>query len=215
MKKNYYEILEISENASQEIVEKAYKTLAMKYHPDLHGNSTCDENYEEKLKLINEAYEVLKDKEKRAEYDEELARIRIEESTKAQQNSWINENQANNHAISEDRKDEPLNALNQENQWQDELIQEELRQKALRQEQAINQAYQKAYNDAYIQELKRRGFKIRYKKTPKDYLRIVITFIILILLAVFLWQIPFIHNYFIDLYENNSIVHILLSPFFG
>ena len=56
--KNYYEILEVDRKASPEVIDKAYKTLAKKYHPDLQ-----DENnkniYAEKMKEINEAYDVL------------------------------------------------------------------------------------------------------------------------------------------------------------
>ena len=41
--KNYYEILEVDKNASEEVIEKAYKTLAKKYHPDLQNNSDCQD----------------------------------------------------------------------------------------------------------------------------------------------------------------------------
>lgn len=49
MKENYYDILEINKNASPEIIEKAYKTLVKKYHPDLQENNQKN-NYEEKIK---------------------------------------------------------------------------------------------------------------------------------------------------------------------
>jgi len=60
--KDYYQILGISRNASQEEVKKAYRKLAHKYHPDKGGD-------EKKFKQINEAYQTLSDKEKRAQYD--------------------------------------------------------------------------------------------------------------------------------------------------
>ena len=41
MEENYYDILEVSKNASPEIIEKAYKTLVKKYHPDLQKNEKC------------------------------------------------------------------------------------------------------------------------------------------------------------------------------
>jgi curved DNA-binding protein CbpA len=63
---NYYKILEVSPNASEEVIRSAYKTLAKKYHPDAAMN---DIDIEEKMKLINEAYETLIDSEKRAAYD--------------------------------------------------------------------------------------------------------------------------------------------------
>lgn len=63
---NYYKILEVSPNASEEVIRSAYKALAKKYHPDASMN---DMDIEEKMKLINEAYETLVDPEKRAAYD--------------------------------------------------------------------------------------------------------------------------------------------------
>lgn len=64
--KDYYQILGVSRDASQDDVKKAYRRLARKYHPDLNPG---DKTAEEKFKEINEAYAVLGDPEKRAEYD--------------------------------------------------------------------------------------------------------------------------------------------------
>lgn len=71
MDKNYYEILEIDRNASPEIIDKAYKTLAKKYHPDLQDEAHKKES-EEKFKIINEAYQVLSNPEQKALYDQNL-----------------------------------------------------------------------------------------------------------------------------------------------
>lgn len=68
--KNYYDELEVSKNASPEIINKAYKVLAKKYHPD-----TTTENKqeaEERFKKISEAYEILSNEQKRIEYDNSL-----------------------------------------------------------------------------------------------------------------------------------------------
>ncbi len=65
--KDYYKILGVQKNASQDDIKKAYRKLAMKYHPDHNpGNKSA----EEKFKDINEAYQVLSDKEQRARYDQ-------------------------------------------------------------------------------------------------------------------------------------------------
>ncbi len=67
-KKNYYEILGVKKDASDEEIKAAYKKLVKMYHPDLHPN---DPLAAEKFKEINEANEVLSDKQKRAAYDYE------------------------------------------------------------------------------------------------------------------------------------------------
>lgn len=64
---NYYEILEVSVNASKEVIKNAYRALIKKYHPDSYtGNK---EFAQEKMKKINEAYETLIDDKKRLLYD--------------------------------------------------------------------------------------------------------------------------------------------------
>ncbi|OAG28309.1 DnaJ C-terminal domain-containing protein [Thermodesulfatator autotrophicus] len=66
MAKDYYKILGVSRNATQEEIKKAYRRLALKYHPDRNrGNKEAEERFKE----INEAYAVLSDPEKRRQYD--------------------------------------------------------------------------------------------------------------------------------------------------
>lgn len=59
---NHYKTLGVSQNADTEEIKKSYRKLALKHHPDRGGNA-------ETFKLINQAYDVLKDSQKRAEYD--------------------------------------------------------------------------------------------------------------------------------------------------
>ncbi len=65
--KDYYEVIGVKRDASQEDIKKAYRKLARKYHPDLNPG---DKAAEQKFKEINEAYEVLSDPKKRADYDQ-------------------------------------------------------------------------------------------------------------------------------------------------
>ena len=66
-KRDYYEVLGLKKGASEDEIKKAFKSMARKYHPDLHPD---DKEAAEKFKEINEAYEVLSDSEKRARYDQ-------------------------------------------------------------------------------------------------------------------------------------------------
>lgn len=66
-KRDYYEVLGVSKNASDDEIKKAYRKLAVKYHPDKNPG---DKEAEAKFKEINEAHDVLSDKQKRARYDQ-------------------------------------------------------------------------------------------------------------------------------------------------
>lgn len=115
--KNYYDELEVSKTASKDVIEKVYKVLAKKYHPDT--TSETDKQFaEEKFKIISEAYEVLSDDEKRKLYDIELEQnnptisyedyINVINQRDALNSSLINlQNQLNSYNIN------PQNQFNQ------------------------------------------------------------------------------------------------------
>ncbi len=197
MNKNYYDILQVNKNASPEIIEKAYKTLAKKYHPDLQTEEN-KKQAEEILKEINEAYEVLSDSEKKQSYDKLLMEME-QEKTETSQNT-------STEAIQ--RKKEEF--IKQQLQYQEQLK----REQEIAYQQQLQQARQKAYYDAYIQDLKNRGYRIRYQKSWKDYIRGFIAILIVILVLFLLWQIPFIQNFFLNLYENNPILQTIVNFFF-
>jgi len=66
-KRDFYEVLGVEKSASEDDIKRAYRQAAKKYHPDLHPG---DAGAEAKFKEVNEAYEVLSDKEKRSRYDQ-------------------------------------------------------------------------------------------------------------------------------------------------
>ena len=64
MAKDYYDVLGVAKDASEDDIKKAYRKLAHKFHPDKKGGD------EEKFKEVNQAYQVLSDKQKRGQYDQ-------------------------------------------------------------------------------------------------------------------------------------------------
>lgn len=68
MAKDYYKILGVSKTASQDEIKRAYRKLALQYHPDRGGKDSKEA--EQKFKEVNEAYQVLSDANKRAQYDQ-------------------------------------------------------------------------------------------------------------------------------------------------
>ena len=199
--KNYYDWLEISRNASPEVVEKAYKALVKKYHPDLQEGEN-KQQAEEMIKKINEAYSVLSDETKRKQYDETIKESTIsrEEYDRLQQelNNMRRQSTTNdNHNTSN-----VTNMQSTENEKQEQDIEYQ---------QRLENARKKAYYDAYIQDLKRRGYKIRYKKTFKDYLKIFIVIIVVIVLCILLWVIPFTREKLIDFYNSNEIIKWMID----
>lgn len=199
--KNYYDWLEISRNASPEVVEKAYKTLVKKYHPDLQEGEN-KQQAEEMIKKINEAYSVLSDETKRKQYDETIKESTIsredydrlqQELNNMRKQSTTNDNHNTNHVT---------NMQPTENEKPEQNIEYQ---------QQLENARKKAYYDAYIQDLKRRGYKIRYKKTFKDYLKIFIVIVVVIVLCILLWVIPFTREKLIDFYNSNEIIKWMID----
>lgn len=211
MEENYYDILEINKNASQEIIDKAYKTLVKKYHPDLQDNN-LKLKFEEKIKKINEAYEILSNPEKRKNYDLSL---KCDEVSLDDYNSLLNENVnlkkeinylKNNYLNLQNNINNNINYKSQNNFHNDykNTNENEINRK-------INNTINKAYLDAYIQDLKNSGYKIKYKKTMKDFIALFLTIIIILFIGFILWNIPFTKNYFINLYNENSVLKFIVN----
>ena len=212
MDKDYYKILEIDQDASEEIIEKAYKTLVKKYHPDLQ-NETQKTYYEEKMKQINEAYAVLSDENAREEYDknlendsitkEEYEKILRENSYLREKIKEINEN-TNNNIIKN-------NTTNNTSQIQNNNIQAESLTDYYMEK--MNRTIQQAYQDAYIQDMKNRGYRFTTKHTFKEYLKAIITMAVILLVIFLIAQIPFIKKYLVSLYEQNEVLKAIIDMF--
>ncbi len=208
---NYYEILEVSPIASKEIIDKAYKTLAKKYHPD--ANTEDKKQWaEEKFKKINEAYETISDKEKRAEYDKRLEAEKEQklvetENLKTKYQKLYEQNQILRSQL-ENLKVQPQNNTYDNNMQIDyNNIEKQINQK-------VTQSVNKAYNDAYIQRMRDYGYRIRYRKTFKERmsqrLKSLIAVVLVILILAILWQIPIIRNTI----ESNKVFQSFKNSFF-
>lgn len=100
--KKYYEILEVHSKASQEVIEKAYRVLAKKYHPDLYSGEK--KLYaEKKMRDINEAYKILSDEFLREQYDIELEK---EIQFDRQYNDYGKERKQNNVSSKKNQREE-------------------------------------------------------------------------------------------------------------
>lgn len=193
MEQNYYEILEVNKNASPEIIEKAYKTLVKKYHPDLQQDENKNK-YEEKIKKINEAYDILSDSEKRKNYDFNLknTEISINDYNILYQE---NINLKNNLNILKEK----LNYLNNnKNNYE---------KKNFYYNNMKNNNIRNNYNNL------KSNMVFNFKKIIKDLLAFLITILILIFIFFILWHIPFTKNYLINLYNENSALKYIINLF--
>ena len=216
MEKNYYEILEVDRNASPEIIDKAYKTLAKKYHPDLQDDTNKKES-EELFKQINEAYETLSDPNSRHLYDEKLnsTLISLEQYDKLykqnqllkkqvtelqsylnQLNTYITNNaNQNHHTISEDTYQNENNFYT--GPYTNTNIEKNM------------QSQNNSYSNQYSQDFDDDPYTVEYRKSFRYYLKGFLSILIVIFILFILWHIPFIHNYFVEFYENNEILQYI------
>jgi len=183
---NYYEILEVSETASPEVIERVYKLLAKKHHPDVNpGNK---KEAEEKFKLITAAYDVLSNPEKRKEYDAEL------KASKAQsQNTYTTQSQPY-YGYDSNMTEEQKQAVQKAN---------------------MEYEKSKAYNEAYYDVLKRMGAKPKTKDTPRETWNkirsIGLTIFFVWVLFIILLNIPYTRQKLNNIYYNNGPIRMIVD----
>lgn len=205
--KTLYEILEVSENASQEIIEKAYRVLAKKYHPDLQPQEK-KQDAEQKMKMLNEAYSILSNTIKRKSYDEKLQEQRKQEINFYYENTLnkpeIKKQQHQTTAENQNNK-EDIKYKQEEKKAREEKIQ---KQKKYEQEIQKNMQaqYEQKYQQAYEGYLRSLGYKIKYKWTWENYKDFMITILIIIAIGAFFWFLPPTHNMIVEFYESNPII---------
>ena len=192
--KDYYGILEVNEKASQEIIEKAYKTLVKKYHPDLYS-SVQKREAEMKLKYINEAYNILSDSFLRAQYDLELQKEKI----RAQTSRNVSEENTQNYK---------QNATQKRN----ENIPGNRRKKA--KTQYVRNKSNVGTIFGLVELVKdlwaNKPEKIERKKMNQtDWLAVGLTIVALLIIGVILWFIPFTNGWMRQLLFENPIFNFI------
>ena len=209
--KNYYEILQVNENASQEIIEKAYKVLAKKYHPDLQNDMKKKELSEDKLKQINEAYDILSDSFLRGQYDAELQRQKEEEiKAKYGDKDYGTEKTKFYGRTNENQKNKSEQDLRREEYYAQKI---NARQEQYDQEEKKRQA-QKLGTLAGVIDFVKVLYNDRPKRkeladvTKKDLFAIVLAILIVIVIGVILWCIPFTNCWIREILFENPIVKL-------
>ena len=209
--KNYYEILQVNENASQEIIEKAYKVLAKKYHPDLQNDMKKKELSEDKLKQINEAYDILSDSFLRGKYDTELQRQKEEEiKAKYGDKDYGTEKTKFYGRTNENQKNKSEQDLRREEYYAQKI---NARQEQYDQEEKKRQA-QKLGTLAGVIDFVKVLYNDRPKRkeladvTKKDLFAIVLAILIVIAIGVILWCIPFTNGWIREILFENPIVKL-------
>lgn len=170
--KNYYDLLEVTPKASKEIIEKAYKVLIKKYHPDLYSGE--ERIYaENKTRDLNEAYRILTSDFLREQYDLEL-----EKETKFSQND-INKRNS--------RRNENLNNNISNNGYENREIKQHKVGTIMSMVDLIKEIFKK----------RKKGERKPIKR--EDKIAALLTLIIVVILGVILWFIPATNSFIRDI----------------
>lgn len=196
---NLYEILEVSENASMETINKIYKIQAKKYHPDLQTNEADKVKAEEKMKQINDAYSVLSDEQKRKEYDQKLEQERELKRQQDEQN--IINNVARNYSEAQ-KTNQSNNTINNNSNFQNKAVY--YKQKS----NENNKVYtEKDYIRDYNKKLRRFKAQLFGNKIKENLKALAIMCII----AIFIWFFPPTHKLIMNLYNENVVLQALVE----
>ena len=172
--KNYYQILEVNENASTEVIEKAYRVLAKKYHPD-GWPETQAYWAEDRFKEITEAYQVLSNENLRKEYD---LKIGVNNTFEDKYNTLYDEH--------EKLKQEVTNMKIKSNS-------KEYKDSQDFEEKNTPQTYFKRYGSTIKEIISNEANKPEEERS-RDFKALVLTVIIITILIFVFWKVPFLHK---------------------
>ena len=196
--KDYYGILEVNEKASQEIIEKAYKTLVKKYHPDLYSSVEKRET-EKKLKEINEAYNILSDSFLRSQYDLELQK----ERNRVQTSQNTSRENSQNYQQTTTRQQNENTSVNKRKKQKTEYV---------RNKSNVGTIFGlvELVKDLWANKPE----KIERKKMNQtDWLAVGLTIVALLIIGVILWFIPFTNGWMRQLLFEHPIFNFIAGLF--
>ena len=206
--KNYYQILQVDEKASVEIIEKAYKVLVKRYHPDLQKNEKNKSISEQKLKEINEAYDVLSDEFLREQYDLEFKR----EKEELYRKKYGEKSYESERKDFSNYKATTTNNSKKESNNDNSLLDDEKEEKRrLNQNLGTINGVMDLLKTLYKSRPKRQEFK---EMTKKDLLALVLTILVVIAVGILLFSLPFTRDWMNELLFENPVFNFI-GKFFG
>lgn len=193
--KNYYEILEVNKKASKEVIEKAYKVLVKKYHPDLYTGEK-QKYAEKKIKEINEAYDILSDEFLKEQYDTELEK----EIERIYMQKYNNKNNANQYQTNSVRSQNRVKQNNINNAESSQVNNTKSHEQEYNKKLGTFSGIVELTKELLKNKPKRDEFK---RITQNDIIALILTIIVIILIGITLWFIPFTNGWMREfLFEN-------------
>lgn len=186
--KNYYEILEVNPKASREVIEKAYRVLIRKYHPDLYTGEK--QQYAQQMtKDINEAYHILSDDFLREQYNKELEKQQMakDENNITQQTRKITTQTKDNY---------------HQMQQKEETLSQRMQTHKIGSFGSVIELTKEVMHDLKKSKEKRKRIK---DMTQNDIMAIVLTIVIVIIIGIILWFIPFTNGWMRELLFENPL----------
>lgn len=212
--KTYYDILEVSRYATDEVISRAHKVLVKRYHPDLQQDAEARKKAAEEMVKVNEAYSILSDKDKKAKYDKKLE---LEEQRRnmqnASSNNSINRNTRSNNSnasrnVSANINQGMVNMQNMQNFQNPQTAEEIERQRRLIEMQG--NAIRENMRQQYYNQLRSMGYTIKEPFSWKKAKRTALLIIVIVIINFIIFNIPFLANMMSELEFANPILAIFI-----
>lgn len=228
--KNYFEILEVDVYASDEIINRAFKLLAKRYHPDTQEDDK-KQWAEEQFKLLNEAYEVLSDKSKREEYTNKLefdkndtlnslliknADLEIQVEDLQRQLADLKNFYSSNHSDSSSYSSSNSTTSNHYDKVNNSY-EKNFSQNMYNNQNFYNNSNTPNHTNTYQTYTKEPVYYESYyhpiKNKLKNLLAFFITLGVIIFIAIVIWNIPYTRNILEKIYQENSVIRMIINFF--